>query len=187
MSETVTNAFSKLTTFDWGVVFAGLGLIAALEIAKPQPAALSRSDQAFVDWGKDASGFGAFARGQKGAFGWVSGRGTQSVAVEDALAYCQAGGETCRITAMHDTSVYNPILKRNITPTMSRHFDAYLRKPSSRAIALSEDGSIGYWSGASSVETAITNALKTCAHYQNQKDRPDFLTDRPCKIVHMSP
>jgi len=184
MTGTMTFALSRLTLLDWLVVSVGLWVVIALEMAKPMAEPLDRRDQAFVDWGNDASGFGAFARGANGSFGWVAGRGNLQAAKEDALSYCAASGTRCRVEATYDVTEFNTLLNRHITPTMSRHFEIYLRKPGTRAFALSEDGSVGYWHSASSTHVATQKALRTCETYRTRKSRPAFLADRPCKIVH---
>lgn len=173
------RAISALKVTDWLVVSAGLVLIAVLQVYGAEEPQKVSASSAWAKWSQEAEGFAAFARGESGRYGWVTGRNTLAAAEHDALSFC---GNGCRIVDTRTEVISHAALSEPISRYTLEHFEAYLRKRPPKAFAVTDGGSVGYSYGKIS---AKADALVTCAGYDASRD--ERLSSYPCRIIHSVP
>lgn len=200
------DALKQLRMFDWMVVAAGLGFVAALQfndrpvdlvdhpapvardigrveqIGGPHPTSGTEAAEAFSEFQNLDTYIGAFAASESGAHGYAIGYNSREMAEEVAVFRCAKFGEGCRVIAVLLPN--DPVERGGIILSQStqRGYAEHLAHPGFHAFASSESGA---WGSAWAYRTpfgARARAMANCRLYlQRQIDKG--LPTRPCRFI----
>lgn len=139
---------------------------------------------AYRDWSRAPSHFGAFAATDFGDYGWVSSYNSLEAAEIAALAYCDV--PDCRVFArsvpLHEAGAEELAVSRETEEA----FAEFLTLPGAKAFAIHENGAGGSWYRDDTLSDAIAGALAECHRRSRSGERYIPLgEDRDdCRIVH---
>lgn len=188
----------SLSIWDLGAVFAGLGVLAALNLMQllpqtedvvsgvPEDTALHdramRGDMlwAYERWDRRDDALAVFARGST-AFGWVDGYLDEAVAQADALAWCREHGNDCEVIEVRRALVAVPGLEMPLNENLAGLVTRVRATPGPAALAVSGTGAYAAARGIT-VQDAAERALEQCG-LEAARDRPSFLPTHPCRVI----
>lgn len=155
----------------------------ALAAAHPQAWALHR---AYAEFRTGPAWHGAFAVGEGGAYGAVSGYADRAVTRADALAHCAAWAKGCRIVAEILPASPMPEAAPDLSGPQAEALIGLQRgRGGSRAFAVDKRGYWGSAWGFRSSQEAEAKAMAECREAQargHAPGRPGFA----CKLVWVS-
>ncbi len=139
---------------------------------------------AYREWSRAPSHFGAFAATDFGDYGWVSSYNSLAAAETAALAYCDA--PDCRVFArsvpLNDAGTEELVVSRQTEEA----FAEFLTLPGAKAFAIHENGASGSWYRDDTLSDAIAGALAECHRRSRSAERYIPLGEGrdDCRVVH---
>ncbi len=170
----------------------GQGVMIANMVAGPSklqssfgPTLSDEALDAYREWSREPSHFGAFAATDFGDYGWVSSYNSIEAAEIAALAYCEA--PDCRVFArslpLNPSGTNDLVVSR---PT-EEAFAEFLTLRGAKAFAIHGNGAGGSWYGDTTLPKAIAGAMAECMRHSREVDSPYPLSEgiEDCRVVHV--